>query len=78
MQACLFCGAKFANQDTYQIHLGVGAPIFHTCNDAEAMTAKGMVVDTSGVWSLDTSLVVHWQGWASLKSSWAPGSTPKE
>ncbi len=32
----------FANEDAYQIHLGVGAPAFHSCNDASEMTAKGM------------------------------------
>jgi prefoldin subunit 5 len=37
MKQCQYCKAKFANEDAYQIHLGIGAPAFHTCNDAEEL-----------------------------------------
>lgn len=74
MQQCEYCKAKFADQDAYQIHLGVGAPAFHMCNNAEEMTAKGMTPNKAGEWSIDKNLIVHWQGWASLKSSWAPSA----
>lgn len=72
MQNCQFCNANFTNEDAYQIHLGVGAPAFHACNDARRMTEKGMEQGKDRAWSIDESLVVYWQGWATLKSSWAP------
>lgn len=75
---CEYCTARFADQDAYQIHLGVGAPAFHSCNDAQGMKAKGMHVNGAGEWSIDKSLVVHHQGWASLKTDWAPGHLPSE
>ena len=76
MQQCETCSASFADQDAYQIHLGVGAPAFHTCNTAEEMTTKGMRLNQeTGEWSIEKSLIVHWQGWASLKSNWAPDTT---
>jgi len=77
MQRCEFCGAKFADEDAYQIHLGVGAPSFHTCNDATEMTAKGMTQNQSGEWRIDPSLIVHEDKqhklgrWARLKSELA-------
>lgn len=73
---CLFCGANFQNQDAYQLHLGIGAPAFHLCwNDTE-MANKGMVRNGQGEWAIDPTLVVHWRGWASLKSSWHPDHLP--
>jgi hypothetical protein len=30
----------------------------------------------AGEWSIDKSLIVHYQGWASLKSGWAQGHLP--
>ena len=72
MQPCEYCGAKFADKDAFQIHLGVGAPAFHSCNDAAEMTEKGMTRNAAGEWSIEKSLIVHWQGWATLKSAWAP------
>lgn len=67
---CQFCNAQFTDQDAYQIHLGVGAPSFHACNDASEMEAKGMTRNAAGAWSISPELIVHWQGWASLKSDW--------
>ena len=67
MQQCGYCNAKFADKDAYQIHLGVGAPAFHSCNDATEMAEKGMKMNAEGEWSIDKSLIVHSQGWASLK-----------
>jgi hypothetical protein len=77
MKQCQYCKAKFANEDAYQIHLGIGAPAFHTCNDAEEMTAKGMQPNQDGSWSIDPSLIVHrdkqhkLEHWARLKSELA-------
>jgi hypothetical protein len=59
MKQCEYCKAKFTNEDAYQIHLGIGAPAFHKCNDASEMTAKGMTQNQDGVWSIDPSLIVH-------------------
>ncbi len=42
MQHCAYCGATFTNKDGFDMHLGVGAPAFHACNDADEMRAKGM------------------------------------
>ena len=52
MKQCQFCQAHFTNEDAYQIHLGVGAPAFHPCNDANEMKAKGMQ-QKNGLWSID-------------------------
>lgn len=71
MQQCEYCGAKFVDQDAYQIHLAIGAPAFHACNDAIEMILKGMIQNQNGEWSIDKSIIVHWHGWASLKSEWA-------
>jgi hypothetical protein len=78
MQQCAFCGEKFVDQDAYHIHLGIGAPAFHACNDAQEMAAKGMSMNKQGEWSIEKSLLVHHQGWASLKSAWAPGHLPQD
>lgn len=77
MKHCQFCQANFANEDAYQIYLGIGAPAFHQCLDANEMTAKGMQ-QKNGLWRIDESLIVYHQGWASLKSEWAPGHPPAE
>lgn len=77
MKPCQFCGATFANEDAYQIHLGVGAPAFHTCHDAEEMTAEGMTQNGAGEWQIDPSLLVHQDKqkhmgyWARIKSQLA-------
>ena len=78
MKHCEFCNADFTNEDAYQIHLGIGAPAFHDCNDADEMKAKGMQLNRNEEWSIDESLVILHQGWASLKSDWAPGHLPSE
>lgn len=67
MKQCQYCKANFANEDAYQIHLGIGAPAFHPCNDAEDMTAKGMQCE-NGVWSIDENLIVRRDNWAYLKN----------
>lgn len=67
MIQCNYCQAKFADTDAYQIHLGIGAPAFHTCNDAEEMTAKGMMRNENGEWAIDASLITHRDDWAYLK-----------
>ena len=67
MKQCQFCKAMFATEDAYQIHLGVGAPAFHACNDAGEMTAKGMTQDQDGAWTIEPSLVEHRENWAYLK-----------
>jgi len=67
MQECQYCKANFADQDAYQIHLGIGAPVFHLCLDAEEMKAKGMQTSTDGTWSIDESLIVKRENWAYLK-----------
>jgi len=66
MKQCQFCKAKFTNEDAYQIHLGIGAPTFHPCNDAQEMAAKGMQLK-NGAWSIDESLIVKRDNWAYLK-----------
>jgi len=68
MKQCPFCNATFATEDAYQIHLGIGAPAFHACNDAGEMTAKGMTRNQAGVWTIDESLIEHSQGWVYLKA----------
>lgn len=80
MKRCQYCGARFVNEDAYQIHLGVGAPAFHTCHDAGEMQAEGMTQNGTGQWQIDESLIVHQdkekhlQYWARLKSRLAvPG-----
>ncbi len=78
MQHCEYCGAKFVDQDAYQIHLDIGAPAFHACNDAQEMAAKGMTVNEAGEWSIEKKLIIHSQGWACLKSGWAPGHLSPE
>jgi hypothetical protein len=67
MKRCPFCNAPFATEDAYQIHLGIGAPAFHACNDEASMQAKGMTQDQAGVWSIDESLVEHQNNWAYLR-----------
>jgi hypothetical protein len=76
MKHCDFCKANFTNEDAYQIHLGVGAPAFHACLDANEMQAKGMTMSKAGIWSIDASLIVNYQGWASLKTDWAQEHLP--
>lgn len=74
MKQCQFCSATFASEDAYQIHLGVGAPAFHTCHDANEMQADGMTQNVAGEWQIDKSLLVHdskvnpMGRWARLKS----------
>ena len=69
MKHCQFCGAIFANEDAYQIHLGLGAPAFHACNDAAEMTAKGMTQTQAGAWAIDERLIERRESWAYLKES---------
>lgn len=66
MIQCNYCQARFTDKDAYQIHLGIGAPAFHACNDTQEMTAKGMTVNAAGEWSIHPSLITHQDGWASL------------
>ena len=68
MKQCQFCGATFATEDAYQIHLGIGAPAFHACNDAAEMAAKGMT-QTAGEWAIDERLIERRDNWAYLKES---------
>lgn len=65
MKTCQYCKANFANEDAYQIHLGIGAPDFHPCNNAEEMTAKGMQFK-NGSWSIDEILIVRQNNWTYL------------
>ena len=67
MKHCESCKANFTNEDAYQIHLGIGAPAFHLCNDAEEMAAKGMQQSPDGAWSIDEKLITHQNNWAYLK-----------
>ena len=77
MKQCSYCSAQFASEDAYQIHLGVGAPAFHSCHDAGEMKAEGMTQNGAGQWQIDTSLLVHQDKqkrmghWARLKSQLA-------
>lgn len=79
---CQSCGADFANGDALEIHFGVGAPVFHTCNDAGEMAAKGMAQDSAGVWSIDNSLLMHLGDRVALRSNiadpenWQEGGLP--
>jgi len=66
MKHCQFCKENFNNEDAYQIHLGIGAPAFHPCNNAEEMQAKGMQLGQDGAWSIDESLIVRRDNWAYL------------
>ena len=59
MKHCQYCGANFANADAMEIHFGVGAPAFHTCHDASEMQAEGMTQNSTGVWSIDSNLLMH-------------------
>lgn len=74
MKHCQYCGVQFVNEDGYQIHLGTGAPAFHTCHDAGEMLAEGMTQNSTGLWQIDSSLIVHDSKvnprgrWATLKS----------
>jgi len=67
MKQCQSCQANFTNEDAYQIHLGIGAPAFHPCNDTQEMKAKGMTQNQDGTWSIDESLIVKRKNWAYLK-----------
>lgn len=67
MKQCQVCQALFTSEDAFQIHLGIGAPAFHACNDAEEMQAKGMTQNQDGAWSIDESLIEHHNNWAYLK-----------
>ena len=75
MKQCQFCKAKFVNEDAYQIHLGIGAPAFHDCNDATEMAAKGMTQNQAGEWAIDENLLTHRDNWAYLKHG-ASGAKP--
>jgi hypothetical protein len=78
MKNCPYCGANFVNVDAYQIHLGIGAPTFHSCHDEGEMQAEGMTQDDDGNWQIDRSLIVRdvkdpdrkgiFGPWATLKS----------
>ena len=72
MKQCKFCNAKFENEDAYQIHLGIGAPAFHDCNDAEEMKAKGMQ-NNNGVWRIDEKLIIKRDNWAYLARNTTEG-----
>lgn len=82
---CRHCGADFANRNTLEIHFGVGAPAFHACWNTKEMTAKGMIQDSAGVWTIDDSLLVHENvyGRVALKSNvakledWQEGGQPQ-
>lgn len=67
MKQCQFCKAKFVNEAAFQIHLGIGAPAFHTCNDAAEMAAKGMTQNQASEWGIDESLITRRDNWAYLK-----------
>lgn len=67
MKQCQFCKATFASEDAYQIHLGIGAPAFHACNDATEMLQKGITQNQAGEWDIDENLVTHQNNWAYLK-----------
>lgn len=69
MKQCQFCNVKFASEDAYQIHLGIGAPAFHACNDETEMKQKGMTVNSKGEWDIDKSLITHQDNWAYLKQA---------
>ncbi len=53
MKHCPYCKAIFASEDAFQIHLGIGAPAFHDCNDATEMLQKGMIQNQNGEWTID-------------------------
>jgi hypothetical protein len=65
MKHCDFCRENFDNEEAYQIHLGIGAPAFHPCNDTEEMAAKGMQIK-KGIWSIDENLIERRDNWAYL------------
>ena len=67
MKQCQYCKATFASEDAYQIHLGIGAPAFHACNDENEMRDKGMTVDSAGAWMIEETLIIHEDNWAYLK-----------
>lgn len=67
MKRCEYCHATFASEDAFQIHLGVGAPAFHACNDATEMRARGMTANQSGEWTIDENLIEHRANWAYLR-----------
>ena len=75
---CEYCQLHFEDISAYQIHLGIGAPAFHRCNNPEEMKAKGMTTNQQGEWSIDKKLYIIYQGWASLRSSWKQESLPLE
>jgi hypothetical protein len=66
MKQCQYCQGSFENEAAYQIHLGIGAPSFHPCNNAEEMIAKGMRLNQDRLWSIDESLIVRRNNWAYL------------
>jgi hypothetical protein len=76
MTQCQFCKAKFTNEAAYQIHLGIGAPAFHPCNDATEMTAKGMTQNQDGEWAIDENLITHQENWAYLKQAYTQARHP--
>jgi hypothetical protein len=64
---CQFCKARFENQDAYQIHLGIGAPAFHPCNDSHEMQVKGMHNNRPDkAWCIPPVFVTHSNNWAYL------------
>jgi len=67
LKQCQFCQASFTNEAAYQIHLGIGAPAFHLCNDAHEMSAKGMTQNQDGAWSIAESRIIHQDNWVYLK-----------
>ncbi len=66
MKVCQYCNAKFASLAAWQIHLGIGAPAFHTCNNPAEMEAKGMSL-VAGSWTIPEDLITRQDGWATLK-----------
>ncbi len=68
MKHCPYCKAIFASEDAFQIHLGIGAPAFHDCNDATEMLQKGMIQNQNGEWTIDENLIEHRDNWAYLSN----------
>lgn len=67
---CQACSAKFADNDAYQIHLGIGAPAFHRCDTAHEMQVKGMYErrgPVKDVWCIPSVLLERRHDWAYLK-----------
>lgn len=68
---CQACKATFADNDAFQIHLGVGAPAFHRCLDSHEMQVHGMFKRNrpDEAWCIPAVFVEHHNDWAYLNSS---------